>query len=78
MGVSPGRRTDESDEVARDDSDEVLESILWRVLNSAENFKASCSFPRQIGIILAPKDSVVERTPRVLDLCNWRGQHLED
>ena len=45
MGVSPGRRTDESDEVARDDSDEVLESIFVACLNSAENFKASGVFP---------------------------------
>ena len=42
MGVSPERRPGESVEVARDDPDEVLESILWRVLNySAETFKVS-------------------------------------
>lgn len=80
MGVSPGRRTTgESDQVARGDLDLVLESVLWPVLNSAESFKASNAvFPRQIGTILVPKDSVLERTPRVLDLCNWRGQHIED
>ena len=68
MGVSPGRRTGESVEVARDDPDEVLESILWRVLNSAENFKLSDTvFPRQTRIIpAANQDSVVERT---LDAC---------
>ena len=42
MGVRPGRRaTDESDQVAQGDPEEALESILWRVLDSAENFKAS-------------------------------------
>src|SRR4029077_15538256 len=41
VGVCSGRRaTGESDQVARGDPDEALESILCPVLNSAENFKA--------------------------------------